>query len=82
MGEYANIKRRRFLQFFQWLNGRNGVEVKFGSRHLQVCNIYSGEKYPVPVAHEKINRHIVSALVTRLVRWGVATKEEIDEKLQ
>ena len=82
MGQYANIKSRRFYRFLKWLGNNKDVDVVEGGCHPTkvICN-NSQESYPLPLSHSEVNKHIIKDFVEWLEKNNVCTKEEFDNHL-
>lgn len=81
MGEYANIKFKKFRNgLLKWLEGK-GVTIKSGANHLQVECIHNGKKFPIPKKHNEVSKHIVKGFQKKLEEWNICTKEEFDKKI-
>jgi len=83
MGEYANIKRRDIIRLLKKLEISNkDLEILRGGKHnIKVKYIHWEQSYPVPIKHGEVNKHIVKALMKRLVKSDICTKEEFDSLL-
>lgn len=82
MGGYIGVKRRKMLQFLEWLSRKPFLSIKSGGKH-QVVVKYSfwDRPFPIPIKHKVVNRFIVAALCKKLVDSNICTKEELEEKL-
>ena len=82
MGQYANIKSKRFIRVLKWLARRKGVELKKAGNHIyKITCIHNGQAYPLPVSHREVNSHIVKDFGEWLVRNTICSKEEYDSQL-
>jgi hypothetical protein len=82
MGEYANVKRKRFNHLIKWLSRNFDIQISAGGRHnILVRCIHNGEKYPIPASHGEINKHIVKSFMEWLVKYEICTKEEFDRNI-
>lgn len=82
MTRYADIASKRILRFLKWLGNHRDVEVAEGGNHpTRVTCLNSGESYPLPTGHAYVNKHIVKHFMEWLVKNGVCTEQEFDERL-
>ncbi len=80
MGEYANIKSKKFYQLLKWLLNHKRFEIKQGSKHvMKAYAIETNYSYPLPLSHNEVNKNIVKDFRDWLVRNNVCTVEEFDE---
>lgn len=84
MGEYANIKYKKFKKgILRWLENRDGVRIESGGKHnIKVSCIHTGNLYPIPKDHNEINKHIVKDFMKWLVKNEICTEEEFDERIK
>ena len=83
MSGYGDIKTKNFLNVIKWLASNKGVEIKKGGRHnIKASCIHTGESYPLPTSHRIINKYVLNGFVSWLVKNGICTKEEFDERLK
>ena len=83
MSEYANVKRRRIYQLLKWLGNKKDVYFYKGGNHNYIID-YPFWKSPFPVLfrHNEVNKHIVKALMNKLVKSEICSKEEFDKKIK
>ncbi len=82
MGEYTEVKRRRMIQLLVWLNTKEDIEVNNGGNHQWVVKHDAWNRpFPIPFKHNTVSKHIVKALMKKVVDLGVCTKEEFDKHL-
>jgi hypothetical protein len=82
MGNYANIKARRFVKFLKWLEKNKGIDLSCGGRHnYKVTCIFTGDSFPVPSSHDEINKYIVKDFRDWLMERDLCTEEEYDHNL-
>lgn len=82
MGNYANVKYKRIINFLRWLENHKGVGVVSGSKHvIAVKIIHNNERFPIPNNHGEVNRFIIQRFQKFLVENNICTKEEFDEQL-
>lgn len=83
MGEYANIKSRKFYQLLKWLANHKRFEIAQGGKHVTKAHaIETNSSYPLPLSHNEINRNIVRDFRDWLVANGVCTVEEFDDHIK
>ena len=82
MGEYANVKSKRFVRVLNWLANHKGVELKQGGRHnYKIICVHNSNSYAIPSSHYEINKRIVKAFGEWLVKNTICTKDEYDSQL-
>lgn len=82
MGQYANVVCKKMLQFLKWLANHREVDVTVGGKHpIKVVCRKNGEVYPLPVGHGVVNKHIVKDFMEWLVKHGICTEQEFDERI-
>ncbi|MEK7618185.1 MAG: hypothetical protein AAB410_03485 [Patescibacteria group bacterium] len=82
MGQYANIKSKRFKKVLKWLENHKGILLKKAGNHiLKATAIHNGKAYPLPASHNEINKHIVKDFGEWLVENTICSKEEYDKLL-
>lgn len=82
MGQYANIKSKKFIRVLNWLAKNKGVNLKKAGKHIyKVECIHNGEAYPIPASHDEINSHIAKAFGEWLVKNTICTRDEYDSLL-
>ena len=82
MGEYANVKSKKFFQLLKWLSNHKRFEVVHGGRHVAKAHaIETNSSYPLPLSHKEVNKNIVKDFRDWLVRNNVCTTEEFDEHI-
>lgn len=82
MGEYANVTSRRMYQFLKWLGNHKDVHILVGGHHPAKVTCHKNqETYPLPISQAFVNKNIVKDFMEWLVKNGVCTRDEFDEKL-
>lgn len=83
MGEYANVKSKKFYYLLTWLSNHKRFEIVEGGRHVAKAHaIETNSSYPLPLSHNEVNKNIVKAFRDWLVDNGICTIEEFDEHLK
>ena len=83
MGEYANIKSKRFYRLLKWLSNHKRFEIMPGGRHTTKARaIETNSSYPLPLSHGEVNKNIVKDFRDWLVRNNICQIEEFDEHLR
>lgn len=82
MGQHANVTSRRMYQFLKWLGNKKEVDVVVGGGlPAKVTCQKNGESYPFLISHTMVNKHIVKDFMEWLIRNGICTKQEFDERI-
>lgn len=82
MGEYADVKRKKMMQFLEWLAIQEGFSVSNGGNHQIVVKHSSWSRpFPVPFKRNRVNQYIVAALIKRILDTGMFIKEVLDGHL-
>lgn len=82
MGEYADVKIRQMVRLLNWLATKPSITIKTGGNHqFSVKHTHWDRPFPIPFKHSSVNKHIVKALMEKLVASEVCTKEEFDGRL-
>ena len=80
MGEYANIKSKKFYQLLKWLSNHKRFEIVQGGRHVAKDHaIETNCSYPLPLSHKEVNKNIVKDFRDWLVKNSICTAEEFDD---
>lgn len=80
---YGDIKTKKFKNVLKWIDNLSGVEVGKGGKHnIKVHCIHNGQKYPIPTSHRNINKYIVADFGKWLVKNGICTIEEYNERIK
>ena len=83
MGEYANIKQKKFSRLLKWLSNHKAIEILQGGRHVfKAYSIKSNNSFPLPVSHKIINKHIVKAFRDWLVENDICSIDEFDNHVK
>lgn len=83
MGEYANIKSKKFYYLLKWLSNHKRFEMFQGGKHVSKAHaIETGYSFPLPLSHNEVNKNIVKAFRDWLIDNNVCTIEEFDEHLK
>ena len=79
MGEYANIKSKKFYQLLDWLTNHKRFEILQGTKHsVKAHAIETNQIYPLPLNHKVINKFIIKGFCNWLIANNVCTKEDFD----
>lgn len=82
MGNYADIKSKRFVKFLGWLERNKDAEVTIGGNHnYKVTCIQTNKSFPIPSSHSTINKYIVKDFRKWLNEKNICTEEEFDKNL-
>ncbi len=85
MGEYADIKLKRVLNFFKWLSNKcSNIEIVKGGKHnYSLKYSFARRPYPIPMKHGRISKVYIKELMKLLTEeWKVCTKEEFDDRIK
>ncbi len=83
MGEYADVKRKRILKLLKWLDAQSGFSIDHGGNHQwNVKHVSWLRPFPIPFKHNIVNKHIIKALMEKVIETTVCTKEEFDQRLK
>lgn len=83
MGEYANIKSKKFYRLLKWLSNHKRIEIILGGRHtIKAHAIETNSSYPLPLSHNEVNKNIVKDFRDWLVRNKICQIEEFDDQLK
>lgn len=80
MGEYADIKLKRFRKgILLWLEQKGDITVEVGGNHLKV-RFRDGQIFPIP-HHRVINKFIVKSFMKQVTDRQYCSRIEFDERL-
>ncbi|KKP92017.1 MAG: hypothetical protein UR94_C0007G0016 [Parcubacteria group bacterium GW2011_GWA2_36_10] len=84
MGEYANVKIKKLLNFIKRLVSHNkDLQLVQGGRHNYLVKYpFWSRPFPIPFKQRIVSKFIVKDLKEALVKDNICTEEEFDNEFK
>lgn len=80
MGEYADVKRKKFLYLLKKLAAIQGFEIKTGGRHQwTIRHVTWLRAFPISFRQNKVSKVYVKELEKLIVKTGACSEETFKE---